>query len=58
VRKEQENFGNTKFGRINRIIGRIFQKFGHRIPADLAENSAKFYQKPTIEAKKSQKILA
>jgi hypothetical protein len=58
VRKDQENFGNMKFGRINRIIRRIFQKFGHRIPADLGENLAEFCQKPTIEAKKSQKILA
>jgi hypothetical protein len=36
----------------------FFWKFGHRISTGLAENSTEFCQKPTVEAKKSQKILA
>jgi hypothetical protein len=58
VRKKHEIFGNTKFSRINRIIGRIFQKFGNRLPARLVGNSIEFCQKMAVEEKKSQKILA
>jgi hypothetical protein len=56
VWKEQKNFGTMKFGQINRIIGWIFWKFSHRIPAGLAKNSAKFCRDRW--SKKSQKILA
>jgi hypothetical protein len=39
-------------------FSQFFQKFGNRLPADLAGNSTEFCQKPAIEAKKLQKILA
>jgi hypothetical protein len=55
VRKKQKIFGNTKFSRINWIIGR---KFGNRLPAHLVGNSIEFCQKMAVEEKKSQKILA